>query len=387
MSHDRNAIDKVEPAKATEEPESLVVAERLMEVICERENLLKALKRVKSNYGAPGVDGMTVGELPRYLTFSPQSYGFRPGRSAHQAVGQAQQYIAEGYVYSVDIDLEKFFDRVNHDMLMARVAKRVKDKRVLKLIRAFLKAGIMDHGLTSPSGDEGVPQGGPLSPLLSNLFLDELDRELEKRGHRFVRYADDCNIYVKSERSGQRVLENIKRFLHKKLKLKVNEKKSKVSRVNQSKFLGFSFTLPRKRRTRRTISEFSLARFKQRVIELTRRSLGQSLEQVIETLSRYLEGWRAYYGYAEQPSLLRDLDSWIRRRLRSYVWEQWKTYGRRRDVLMELGLKRSEAIGMAWAGCNHGPWRMSKTAALHMALPNRYFSSLGLVSVKREATT
>jgi RNA-directed DNA polymerase len=433
---------RVEPVKATDEPGNLAGTEQLMEEVCERGNLLRALKQVKANRGAPGVDGMTVQELPKYLktnwprlreqllsgsyepkpvkrveipkptggvrllgipcavdrfiqqaalqvlqarwdsTFSEHSYGFRPGRSAHQAVLQAQQYVAEGYVYSVDLDLEKFFDRVNHDMLMARVARRIADKRLLRLIRAFLKAGIMDHGLVSPPTDAGVPQGGPLSPLLSNLFLDELDRELERRGHRFVRYADDCNIYVKSERAGGRVLETVKKFLGKKLKLRVNEQKSKVSRADQSKFLGFSITVSAYGgRPRRRISAQSLERFKKKVVDLTRRSLGQSLAQVIRGLNQYLLGWRAYYGFSEIPRVLRDLDSWIRRRLRSYLWEQWKTYARRRDTLRSLGLKKTEASRLAWAGCHYGPWHMSKTMALHMVLTNRYFASQGLVTL------
>jgi len=432
---------RVDEVKASSEPESPAETERLMEEVCERNNLFRALDRVKSNKGAPGIDGMTVNELPNYLrkhwpsirerllsgtyepkpvkrveipksgggvrhlgipcvldrfiqqavlevlqnrwdwTFSDRSYGFRPGRSAHEAVSQAQQYIAEGYVYVVDFDLEKFFDRVNHDMLMGRVAKRVTDKRLLRLIRGYLNAGIMADGLVKPPQDEGVPQGGPLSPLLSNLFLDDLDRELERRGHRFVRYADDCNVYVRTERAGHRVMESIKRFLGKKLKLKVNEKKSKVARADKRKFLGFSVVLWNPQKPRRVISPESLTRFKEQVRWRTHRTRGRSLAQVIEGLSSYLAGWLGYYGFSQVPSVLRDLDAWIRRRLRCYVWTQWKTYKRRRDALVKLGLKRKEAVSLAWNGRTYGAWHMSMTTALHMALSNEFFREQGLYSL------
>jgi RNA-directed DNA polymerase len=363
-------------------PQSPATNEMLMEEVCARENLRQALQRVQANKGGPGVDGMTVERLPDFLrtqwpairtqllsgtyqpqpvkrveipkpdggvrklgiptvldrfvqqailqvlqrrwdsTFSEHSYGFRPGRSAHQAIAQAQQYVAEGYRWVVDIDLEKFFDRVNHDLLMARVAKRVSDKRLLKLIRGFLNAGVMENGLVSPT-DEGTPQGGPLSPLLSNLLLDELDRELQRRGLRFARYADDCNIYVGSERAGQRVMQSITRFLTTKLRLKVNESKSAVARPWERKFLGFSLTngaVPK-----RAIAPKALLRFRERVRELTRRNRGISLERMIAELARYLQGWRAYFGFSQLPSVLRDLDSWVRRRLRNVVWHQWRT--------------------------------------------------------------
>ena len=238
-------------------------------------------------------------------TFSDHSYGFRPGRSAHQAVAQAQQYIAEGYGWVVDLDLEKFFDRVNHDKLMGQIAKRVEDKRLLKLIRAFLNAGVMENGLVSPSV-EGTPQGGPLSPLLSNLVLDELDRELERRGHRFVRYADDCNIYVRSERAGQRVMESVTRFITQKLKLKVNEAKSAVARPQERKFLGFSFTAGPE--VKRAIAPKALDRFKQRIREITRRAKGVSMETTMAELAPYMRGWRSYFGFCETPEVLVYLD-------------------------------------------------------------------------------
>ena len=345
-----------------------------MEEVCERENLKEALRQVKANKGSAGVDGMTVGGITDYLkqhwpaireqllsgtyepkpvrrveipkpdggvrklgiptvldrfiqqavmqvlqrqwdrTFSDHSYGFRPGRSAHQAVAQAQQYIAEGHGWCVDLDLEKFFDRVNHDKLMGQIAKRVEDKRLLKLIRAFLNAGVMENGLVSPSV-EGTPQGGPLSPLLSNLVLDELDRELERRGHRFVRYADDCNIYVRSERAGQRVMESITRFITQKLKLKVNEAKSAVARPQERKFLGFS--LRPVRRSSATLRPRLWIGSRRRIREVTRRAKGVSIETTIEELAPYMRGWRSYFGFCETPEVLIGLTRWVRLRLRS----------------------------------------------------------------------
>src|SRR6195256_274240 len=252
-------------------------------------------------------------------TFSEHSHGFRPGRSARQAVHEAQQYIAEGYRWVVDLDLEKFFDRVNHDRLLAAVAERVADKRMLKLIRAFLEAGVMEDGLVSPV-DEGTPQGGPLSPLLSNLVLDELDRELERRGHRFVRYADDCNIYVRSERAGQRVMESIKRFITQRLKLKVNETKSAVARPQVRKFLGFSFSDGPE--IRRMIAPKAVERFKQRIREITRQARSVSLERTIAVLAPYMRGWRGYFGFCETPNLLIQLTGWGRRRLRAAMWRE-----------------------------------------------------------------
>jgi RNA-directed DNA polymerase len=309
-------------------------------------------------------------------TFSEHSYGFRPGRSAQQAVAQAQQYIVAGYGWVVDLDLEKFFDRVNHDKLLGQIAKRIEDKRLLKLIRAFLNAGVMENGLVSPSG-EGTPQGGPLSPLLSNLVLDELDRELERRGHRFVRYADDSNIYVRSERAGQRVMESIRRFITRQLKLKVNEAKSAVARPPERKFLGFSFSAGPE--VKRVIAPKALERFKQRIREITRRAKSVSIKTTMETLAPYLRGWRNYFGFCETPGELIRLTRWVRRRLRAALWRQWKTPRRRRAALLQLGVR--ERLAANTAGSGRGPWYLARSQALHFALSNAYFRSLGLPSL------
>jgi RNA-directed DNA polymerase len=306
-------------------------------------------------------------------TFSEHSYGFRPGRSAHQAVAQAQQYIVAGYGWVIDLDLEKFFDRVNHDKLMGQIAKRVEDKRLLKLIRAFLNAGVMENGLVSPSV-EGTPQGGPLSPLLSNLVLDELDRELERRGHRYVRYADDSNIYVRSKRAGQRVMASITRFITQKLKLKVNETKSAVARPQERKFLGFSFTDGPE--IKRTIAPKALERFKHRIREVTLRAKGVSLETTIAELASYLRGWRSYFGFCETPYVLIQLTRWVRLRLRAAMWRQWKTPRRRRAALLELGVRPRLANNTAGSGL--GPWYLARAKALSVGLSNAHFKSLGL---------
>jgi RNA-directed DNA polymerase len=404
-----------------------------MEEVCERENCKQALARVKANKGSAGVDGMTVQQLPEYLkqhwpvireqllsgtykpqpvkrveipkpdggirklgiptvldrliqqavmqvlqrkwdrTFSEHSYGFRPGRSAHQAVEQAQKYIAEGYRWVVDLDLEKFFDRVNHDRLMAKIAERVGDKRMLKLIRAFLTAGVLEDGLVNPV-DEGTPQGGPLSPLLSNIVLDEFDRELEQRGLRFARYADDSNIYVRSKRAGERVMESMTRFIATKLKLKVNQQKSMVARPWERKFLGFSFT--RAVMPKRRIAPKAVDRFKGRVRELTSRTRGVSIERMAEELSRYLRGWLGYFGKCQTPSVLQSLEEWTRRRLRSAIWKQWKMGKVRFAELRKRGVGKDLAAQSA--GSAHGPWRMANSPALGIALPNAYFDSLGI---------
>jgi RNA-directed DNA polymerase len=309
-------------------------------------------------------------------TFSNHSYGFRPQRSAHQAVAQAQQYLAEGHQWVVDLDLEQFFDRVNHDKLMGRIAKRVEDKRLLRLIRAFLNAGVMENGLVRPSV-EGAPQGGPLSPLLSNLVLDELDRELERRGHRFVRYADDGNIYVRSERAGHRVMESITRFITQKLKLKVNEAKSAVARPQERKFLGFSFTNDPE--PKRKIAPKALDRFKRRIREITRRAKGVSIKATVEALAQYMVGWRSYFGFCETPEVLVYLTRWIRKRLRCALWRQWKTARRRTAALIQLGV--SKALARNTAGSPHGAWRLSRSKALSIGLSNAYFRSTGLPSL------
>ena len=308
--------------------------------------------------------------------FSDHSYGFRPGRSAHQAVAQAQLYITEGCGWCVDLDLEKFFDRVNHDRLMAQIAKRVDDKRLLKLIRAFLNAGVMENGLVSPSV-EGTPQGGPLSPLLSNVVLDELDRELECRGHRHVRYADDCNIYVRSERAGQRVMQSITRFITQRLKLKVNEAKSAVARPQERKFLGFSFTDGPE--IRRAIAPKAVVRFKDKIREITRQAKGISIETTVKRLATYMVGWRGYFGYCETPEVLIGLVRWVRLRLRCALWRQWKTPRRRRAALLQLGVRPRLAANTAGSG--RGPWYLARSKALSVGASNAYFRSLGLPSL------
>ena len=438
MEEDRGEAPKSLP-KGTESSagkrgiESPAMAEQLMEEVCERENCKQALKRVKANKGSPGVDGMTVHDLPGHLkqhwpaireqllngtykpqpvrrveipkpdggvrklgiptvldrfiqqavmqvlqgrwerTFSDHSYGFRPGRSAHQAVAKAQQYIAEGYRWVVDLDLEKFFDRVNHDKLMAKIAERVSDQRVLKLIRSFLRAGVREGGLVSPV-DEGTPQGGPLSPLLSNIVLDEFDREWERRGLRFARYADDSNIYVRSRRAGERVMGSLTRFITTKLKLKVNQQKSAVAQPWERKFLGFSFTSGRE--PKRRIAPKAVLRFKEKIRELTQRTRGVKVEKMAEELGQYLRGWIGYFGRAQTPSVLHGLEQWVRRRLRSVIWKQGKrgsvrfTELRRRGVNIPLAAKT--------AGSAHGPWHLANSKALAMALPNAYFDSLGV---------
>ena len=291
-------------------------------------------------------------------------------------MAQAQRYIAEGHSWCVDLDLEKFFDRVNHDKLMGQIAKRVGDKRLLKLIRAFLNAGVMENGLVSPSV-EGTPQGGPLSPLLSNLVLDELDRELERRGHRFVRYADDSNIYVRSQPAGQRVMKSVTRFITQKLKLKVNETKSAVARPQERKFLGFSFTASPE--AKRVIAPQALDRFKQRIREITRRAKGVSMKTTIEELAPFMRGWRSYFGFCETPEVLVSLTRWVRLRIRAAMWRQWKTPRRRREALIELGVRSRLASNTAGSGL--GPWYLAKAKALSVGLSNAYLRSLGLPSL------
>ena len=306
-------------------------------------------------------------------TCSEHSYGFRPGRSAQQAVAHAQQYIAEGYGTVVDLDLEKFFDRVHHDRLMSRIATRVTDKRVLRLIRAYLNAGVMENGLVSPT-EEGTPQGGPRSPLVSNIVLDDLDREREQRGHRFVRYADDANIDVTSERAGRRVLRRLTTFIEQRLKLTVNRAKSAVAPPKERQFLGFSFTSGPE--IRRRIAPHALARFKQRVRTLTNRNRGRSMETVVEQRAPYLNGWGGYVGFCQTRSVLQGLDSWIRRRLRCVIWTQWKTPRRRITELSRRGVHGDEAVSTAMS--SHGPWRLSHSKAVQVAVPTAHFTTRGL---------
>lgn len=431
----RPAAQEVEACTAAGAPESPVdTTTELMEAICHPENMSRAHRRVLVNKGAAGVDGMTVHQLSDHLrnhwpqireqllsgtyrpapvrrveipkpdggvrklgiptvldrviqqailqaltplwepTFSPHSYGFRPGRSAHQAVAQAQTYISEGRDWVVDVDLEKFFDRVNHDRLMARLATRIADKRLLRLIRAYLNAGVMEHGLVTAT-TEGAPQGGPLSPLLSNIVLDELDQELERRGHAFVRYADDCNVYVRSMKAGERVMRSVSDFITRRLKLKVNETKSAVDRPSQRKFLGFTIA-ERPSGAQRRIARAALKRFRGRVRELTRRKRGRSIQQIVTELSTYLRGWRAYFGFCETPWEFRDLDGWIRRRLRAYLWRQWKRGRTRYKRLRRLGIEHADAAHTAWRFGK--PWRASLTQVLHKALSNAYWVELGL---------
>ena len=425
-----------ESLRTTNAPESPARTNPTMEEIVERENLKEALRRVKANKGGPGVDGITFGQLDDHLkqhwpaireqllsgTYRPQpvkrveipkpdggvrklgiptvldrfiqqavmqvlqqrwdpefsdhSYGFRPRKSAHQAIAKAQQYIAAGCSWVVDLDLEKFFDRVNHDRLMAQIAKRVDDKRLLKLIRAFLNAGVMENGLLGPSV-EGTPQEGPLSPLLSNVVLDELDRELERRGHRHVRYADDCNIYVRSERAGHRVMKSITRFITERLKLKVNEAKSAVARPQDRKLLGFTFTSDSV--IRRAIAPKALERFKDKIREITRQAKGVSIETTVKRLTTYMVGWRGYFGYCETPEVLIGLIRWVRLRLRCALWRQWKTPRRRRAALLQLGVR--PRLAAHTAGSGRGPWYLARAKALSVGASNAYFRSLGLPSL------
>lgn len=311
-------------------------------------------------------------------TFSQYSYGFRPNRSAHQAVLQTQSYIHEGCEWVVDIDLEKFFDKVNHDMLMARVARRVKDKKILLLIRRFLQAGVLEEGLFKAT-DEGTPQGGPLSPLLSNIMLDDFDKELEKRGLRFARYADDCNIYVKSERAGKRVMEAAIRYLTEELKLKVNQQKSAVDKPWNRKFLGFTFTSGKDPK-RIVVHESRVKRFKDKIRGLNRKMRGGNLsENIRDRLMPIVRGWANYFGLAEGRKIFEDLDGWIRRKLRGILWRQWKRPRTRRKRLIELGL--TERTARKTACSSKGPWRMARTPGMHRAVSNGVIESMGYVSM------
>ena len=409
----------------------------LMSAVLERGNMMRAYERVLRNKGAPGVDGMTVGELKLYLkagwpeireqlregryeplpvrkveipkpgggqrmlgipsvqdrliqqalhqilgplfeeTFSTHSYGFRPGRSAALAVQQARNYIEEGRRWVVDADLEKFFDRVNHDILMSRIARKVNDKRVLKLIRSYLQAGIMEDGIAI-ARTEGTPQGGPLSPLLSNILLTDLDRELERRGHRFCRYADDCNIYVKSKRAGERVLVSMTRFLETRLKLRVNREKSAVDRPWKRSFLGYT-VCSRKYNIRLKVAPKSIQRLKGNLKAFFRTAKGRSIRRTIAELTPKLRGWVNYFRYAGVKGIFEELDGWIRRHLRKILWRQWKRPSTRAKKLMRLGLSAVRAWTSATNG--RGPWWNSGASHLNHAIPKGLFDRLGLVSL------
>ena len=412
--------------------------QHLMQAVVEQKNMRLAFKRVIANKGAPGVDGMTVDDLKQWLIenwhrvkedllngrykpqpvrkveipkpggkgmrqlgiptvvdrmiqqalhqvlnplfnpyFSEHSYGFRPGRSAQMAVLAARQYVVDGRRWVVDMDLEKFFDRVNHDILMSRVARKVKDKEMLRLIRRYLQAGMMEDGVVS-SRHEGTPQGGPLSPLLSNILLDDLDKELERRGHKFCRYADDCNIYVKTERSGQRVFESISAFLEKRLKLKVNREKSAVDRPWKRKFLGYSMTSNKEPRLK--VAKESVQRLKSNLIQCFHRGRGRNLKRFIkEDLNPKLRGWFNYYSLAEVKNVFEELDGWIRRHLRNILWRQWKRPRFRVKKLMSKGLNRKRARMSAYNGL--GPWYNSGASHMNLAYPRKFFTSMDLYSL------
>jgi RNA-directed DNA polymerase len=409
---------------------------QLMEAVVARENLLRAYQQVMSNKGAAGVDQMSVEQLKPYLQehwikikeellkgeyqpqpvrcveipkpqggmrqlgiptvvdrliqqalhqvlspifepgFSESSYGFRPGRSAHQAVQQARAYVAEGRRWVVDLDLEKFFDRVNHDILMSRLARRISDKRALRLIRRYLQAGMMTDGVASPR-TEGTPQGGPLSPLMSNVLLDELDKELEGRGHKFCRYADDCNIYVQSSQAGERVMASITEFLEKRLRLKVNLEKSAVARPWKRKFLGYSMTWHQQPRLK--VAGTSIQRLKAKVRTIFREGRGRSLSQVIKDLNSLLRGWMQYFRLAETKGIFEELDGWLRRKMRCLLWRQWKRSFTRARNLMKRGLDKLRAWMSATNG--RGAWWNAGASHMNEAFPKSYFDRLGLVSL------
>jgi RNA-directed DNA polymerase len=408
----------------------------LMEVVVERSNLWAAYQRVVKNKGSAGVDGVSVSEFKDWLKehwptvkaallagsyqpqavravqipkpsggvrvlgiptvvdrliqqallqvmqpifdpgFSKSSYGFRPRRSAHQAVKAAHQYVLSGKRWVVDLDLEKFFDRVNHDILMSRVAREVEDKRVLKLIRRYLEAGVMQDGLTQHR-TEGTPQGGPLSPLLSNILLNDLDRELERRGHRFCRYADDCNVYVRSRAAAEHAMTQITQFVQDTLRLKVNREKSACARPWQRKFLGYSMTAQKQTRVR--IAPESLKRLRDKVREHLRTARGRRLDRTIGSLNRLLQGWLSYFRLSEVKSTLRDVDGWIRRKLRCILWRQCKHRLTRFRMLVRQGLMRQEARRTAFNG--RGPWWNAGASTMNLAFPKSYFDARGLVSL------
>jgi RNA-directed DNA polymerase len=414
----------------------------MMNQILSRDNLIQAIKRVERNKGSHGVDDMPVQNLRSHIMkhwetirqhleegtykpspvrrveipkldggvrllgiptvidrfiqqaiaqvltrvfdphFSKYSFGFRPNKQAHQAIRQAKHYIKEGYRWVIDMDLEKFFDKVNHDKLMGILAKKIKDKTLLKLIYQYLQSGVMENGV-SVRTEVGTPQGGPLSPLLANILLDELDKELEHRGHRFVRYADDFHIYVKSKKAGERVKDSITGFIEKKLKLKVNREKSAVDRPWKRKFLGFSFTphnIPKVR-----VHHRSLMKLKEKIRTLTSRSKGWSMEHRINHLNRYLMGWCGYYALADTKSIFQRLDGWIRRRLRMCLWKDWKIPKARKRNLIRLGVPRRKAH--EWANSRKGYWRVTKSPILERTLNNSFWNHLGLLSLYQRYST
>jgi group II intron reverse transcriptase/maturase len=411
-----------------------------MEDVLKRENMWRAYRRVVSNKGAPGVDGLTVEELESMLkarweairkelldgtyqpapvrkveipkpnggtrtlgiptvldrliqqalyqvlqawydmSFSDHSFGFRLGRGTHDAVERAGEHVAAGHRWVVDMDLEKFFDRVNHDILMSRLARRIKDKRILLLIRRFLQAGMLEGGLVSPRA-EGTPQGGPLSPLLSNILLDELDKELERRGHRFVRYADDCNIYVQSKRAGERILTSVERFLRERLRLTVNREKSAVDRPWNRKFLGYTFTTNYQPKLK--VAPQAITRLKARLRGIFRSGRGRNLRRVIEELRPVLIGWVSYFRKSDIRTALEELDQWIRRKLRAILWRQWKRPWTRAREMQRRGLDRVRAWISATNG--HGPWWNAGASHMNQAVPTRTFSQMGLVSLLQES--
>lgn len=425
--------------KRERENDGLDDTSSLLDKILARENMLLAMKRVIANKGSHGVDGMRVDGLQPFVinnwltikqkllegrykpspvrrveipkpdggirllgiptvldrllqqaiaqelnkifdpTFSNNSYGFRPNKSAKQAIMKSREHINEGYKWVVDMDLEKFFDKVNHDILMERLSRKIRDKRVLKLIRAYLESGVMVNGIRV-SSEEGTPQGGPLSPLLANILLDEVDKELEKRGHRFCRFADDCNIYVKSKKAGGRVMGNIKRIIEGRLKLKVNENKSAVDLVTRRKFLGFSFYFGKDGVNIR-IHDKSYKRFKDKIREITNRNTGISMEVRIKKLNQYTVGWTNYYAVAKAASKVTVLETWIRRRLRACIWKQWKKVKTKGRNLMKLGVPKYKA--WQFANTRKGYWRISNSPILNTTLNNKYLENLGYTSISK----
>jgi RNA-directed DNA polymerase len=435
----RAGVPSVSPASDRGRNDKPEVKEEMLERILSKDNLNQAYKKVKANKGSPGIDGMTVEELLPYLKregqalrqkilageykpqpvrrveipkpdggvrllgiptvvdrmiqqaiaqelnktvdtdFSESSYGFRPKRSAHQAIMAARGYIEQGYNWTVDIDLEKFFDRVNHDKLMSLVARKVKDKRVLKLIRRYLESGIMLNGVKVKS-EEGTPQGGPLSPLLANIMLDELDKELEKRGHKFCRYADDCNIYVKSQKAGERVMESITGYIEEVLKLKVNRNKSAVDRPSKRKFLGFSFYVM-KGKARNFIPKKPIAKFKAKLKEITSRSNGMSMETRMDKLDWLITGWVNYFHIADMEKVAKELDQGIRRRLRMCFWKQWKKIKTRHENLVRLGVENKKA--WEYANTRKGYWQTANSPILATTLTNEYLEKQGFISISK----